>query len=208
MPYSLRHDRRGWCDGYGMRQHQSQSCRTDDNECGRTVNECVVTAVVVTKTSASGASMQLSATARMSDGSSRDATSGSTWESSNPVLASVSSAGTVTVIGSGELDVRATYQGVVGSFHVSASAPRTFTLSGMVAEVGPNARPIVGARVQIVVGSHTFSDDRGAFAISGLPAGRTIYEVTKDGYEIFETDVVIKGDTQLNIKLYPAPPQE
>ena len=59
--------------------------------------------------------------------------------------------------GDGDVDLVATYQGVAGSLHVSASLPRTHTLSGMVSEAAPNARPIVGARIQISGGGHTFS---------------------------------------------------
>ena len=54
----------------------------------------------------------------MSDGSTRDVTSSAAWESSNPGIAAVSSTGMVTVVGNGELDVRATYQNVMGSMHL------------------------------------------------------------------------------------------
>ena len=54
-----------------------------------TLPEATVSAVVVTSASTSGASFQMTATARMSDGSSRDVTRAATWQSSNPVLATV-----------------------------------------------------------------------------------------------------------------------
>jgi len=167
-----------------------------------------VAAVSVTTPSSSGASFQLTATARLSDGSSRDVTNSATWQSSNPQLASVSSNGMVTVHGDGAVDLQATYQGVSGSMHVTVSLARTFTISGFVMEVAPNARPVSGARVQIVVGGHALTDDRGAFAISGLPAGRTLIEFSKDGYQTLETDAtIVDHDLTVTANLYPTPPK-
>lgn len=167
-----------------------------------------VTSVAVTSPSTSGASFQLTATAHMSDGSSRDITGSATWQSSNTQLASVSPAGLVTVHGTGDVDLKATYQGVSGSLHVSVSLAKTFTVSGFVNEVAPNARVLSGVRVQILVGGFTFSDDKGAFAIAGLPAGRTLIEFTKDGYQPYETEFTfVDRDVQLSANLYPTPPK-
>src|SRR5262245_47306832 len=77
-----------------------------------------ITSVAVSSATTSGSSFQLTAVAHLSDGSTRDVTSTSTWQSSNPQLATVSSAGMVTVIATGELDVKATYQNVTGSLHI------------------------------------------------------------------------------------------
>ena len=68
----------------------------------------------------------------MSDGTVRDVTNAAAWQSSNIALATVSSAGVVTFFGSGDLDVRATYQNVSGSLHlVVASVPViSMTISG------------------------------------------------------------------------------
>ena len=134
------------------------------------VAEHVVAVTITGAPSASSSPFQLTAIARGSDGSSQDVTRSATWESSNAQLAGVSASGYVTILGSGDVDLKAIYQGVTGSVHVHVSLPRTFTVSGTVAEAAPNVRPIAGARIQIVGGDHTFSDDRGAFAIPGLPA--------------------------------------
>jgi hypothetical protein len=170
-----------------------------------------VATVAVTSASTAGASFQLTATARMSDGSARDVTSTAVWVSSNALLAAVSSTGMVTVTGSGELDVRATYQNVTGSMHLSVAKPPlvpvTFTMSGVVAEIAPNVRQIGGARVQVVGGDHTFSDDRGAFAIPGVSAGRNLIEFAKDGYQTFETEIVFVEGNILTVNLYPTPPK-
>jgi len=168
----------------------------------------VVAVTVTGAPSASSSPFQLTATARGSDGSSQDVTRSATWESSNAQLASVSASGYVTILGNGDVDLKAIYQGVMGAVHVHVSLPRTFTMSGTVAEAAPNVHPIAGARIQIVGGDHTFSDNRGVFAIPGLPAGRTLVEFSKDGYQTLETEVVLANDdAQLTIKLYPTPPK-
>lgn len=166
----------------------------------------VVAVIVNGAPSSSSSPFQLTAIARSSDGSTKDVTRSATWQSSNSQLATVSSTGYVTVVGNGEVALGATYQAVVGSVHVIVSLPRTFTVSGVIAEVAPNARPIVGARVQIGV-DHTFSDDRGAFAFAGIVAGRTIIEVSKDGYQTWADEIVIDHDTQQTVNLYPTPPK-
>lgn len=165
----------------------------------------VSTVTVSGAPSSSSSPFQLTATARLVDGSLQDVTRSATWESSN-TLASISPSGYVTILGNGDVDLRATYQGVTGSAHTNASLPQTFTLSGVVVEIAPTTRPIAGARIQIIGGDHAFSNDQGVFAISGVAAGRTLIEVSKDGYEIFEANVIIDPDIELRLNLYPTPP--
>src|SRR5262245_27212149 len=169
------------------------------------VSSAAVT-IDVTSAAATGSSFQLTATARMADGSSRDVTGVATWQSSNINLATVTSAGFVTVVGTGEVELRATYAGVTGSMHVTVRGPQTYSFTGVVAELAPKVHGIAGARVQIVVGPHTFSDTNGVFSLYGLPAGRTILEVTKDGYVTYSNQIVIDRDVQMQINLYPTPP--
>jgi hypothetical protein len=167
----------------------------------------VTTVIVSGAPSSSSSPFQLTATARLADGSTQDVTLIASWESSNAQLASVSPNGYVRILGNGEVDLRATYHGVTGSAHTNVRLPQTFTLSGVVAEIAPNVRPIAGTRVQIIGGYHTFSDDHGAFAIPGVSAGRTLIEFSKDGYAISEVDVIIEGDTQLTVNLHPTAQQ-
>jgi hypothetical protein len=172
-----------------------------------------VTTLAVAAVTVSGAPsvasspFQLTATARFSDGSTPDVTRSATWESSNVQLASVSSSGYVTILGNGAVDLKATYQGVTGAAHVNVSLPGTLTMSGVVAEIAPNIRPLAGVRVQIVGGDHTLSDDRGAFAIPGVAPGRMLIEFTKDGYQIYETEIVFVDGNTLSVSLYPTPPK-
>ena len=167
----------------------------------------VVAVTVSGAPSASSSPFQLTATARLSDGSTQDVTRNATWESSNTQLASVFT-GYVTIRGSGDVALKATYQAVTGAVHVNVSLPKTFTMSGVVAEVWPNVGQIAGARVQIIGGDHTLTNDHGVFAIPGVSAGRTLVEVSKDGYQIFETEIVlVDGNPPLTFNLYPTPPK-
>jgi hypothetical protein len=168
----------------------------------------VVAVTVTGAPSASSSSFQLTATARGADGSLQDVTHSATWESSNSQIASVSANGYVTILGNGDVDLKATYQGVMGVVHVHVTFPRTYTMSGAVAEAAPNVRPIAGALVQIVGWDHAFTDDHGVFAIAGLPPGRTLVEFSKDGYQTLETEVMVaNGDPQVPVSLYPTPPR-
>ena len=87
-----------------------------------------VTAVTVTapaSTAKPGDSAQFTATAVMSNSSTQTVTTQSTWQSSNPTLATVSAfSGVVTALAPGEMDIRATYQTVSGSAHVMRSIKR------------------------------------------------------------------------------------
>jgi hypothetical protein len=173
------------------------------------VTKVPVTAVALSGgPSPSATGFQLTASAKLADGTMQDVTRSADWSSSNPQLATVSGIGYVTVIGSGEIDVRATYQGVTGSVHFTVSMPKTFSLTGVVTEAPPTVRPLGGARVQVLVGNYGTTDGLGAFAVSGLTVGRNLIEVSKEGYETVETEVtVIDRDVQLSIALKPAPPK-
>jgi Carboxypeptidase regulatory-like domain/Bacterial Ig-like domain (group 2) len=146
---------------------------------------------------------QLTAMARLVDGSMLDVTGRATWQSSNTQLATVSSTGVVTVVGTGDVDLQATYQSVSGSIRVFVSHPTTAAMTGHVVEAGPDARPVAGARVQILEGSNALSDDRGAFALRGIPMGRVIIEVSKAGYETWSNMLDLENDVDLTVPLTP-----
>jgi Big-like domain-containing protein len=57
-----------------------------------------------------GASVQFTATAMYSDGTSKDVTSTATWATSDSTIATVSAVGLVTGVGDGTASITATYQ--------------------------------------------------------------------------------------------------
>jgi trimeric autotransporter adhesin len=165
-----------------------------------------VATVAVTGPSASSSSFQLTAIARWSDGSAQDVTQSATWRSSDVQVATVTTAGYVSIVSSGEVDLEATYTGVAGSLHVAVSVPHTVVLAGTITDDTPHAQPIAGARVQAFAGvtAHVLSDAQGQFAFA-LPAGRTIIEVSKDGYETWSAQIDVGGNTDLSIVLSQTP---
>ena len=149
------------------------------------------------------APFQLTAMARLVDGSTVDVTRSAIWQSSNTQLATVSSTGSVTVVGTGDVDLQATYQSVSASVRVFVSHPTTAAVTGRVVEAGPDARPVAGARVQILEVNNTLSDERGAFELRGIPKGRAIIEVSKAGYETWSNMLDIENDVDLTVALTP-----
>jgi len=85
-----------------------------------------------------GDSSQFTATAVMSNNTTQTVTNQATWQSSAASVATVSSTGFVTAVTAGEVDIRATFQSVMGSAHVTVRVPTpvTFTVCGTVKEQG------------------------------------------------------------------------
>jgi Big-like domain-containing protein len=167
-----------------------------------------VTAVAVTSPTVTGSTFQLMATARLSDGSTRDVTAISSWTTSNPLIAAVSVTGLVTVVGSGNVELRATYQNVVGMLAMQM-APG-FLLAGTVQEVGPETRAVSDVRVEIVsgpgAGTVVTSDSTGLFRFSRL-TGLVAIEATKTGYLPWRlANLTVDHDMTLQVGLYPTPP--
>src|SRR5947209_130660 len=79
-----------------------------------------LTSVAVSGTTPSvGSSSQFTATANFSNGTNQSITNQATWQSSSASVATVSSSGLVTATNSGETDIRATYQSLSGTLHIS-----------------------------------------------------------------------------------------
>jgi Carboxypeptidase regulatory-like domain/Bacterial Ig-like domain (group 2) len=175
-----------------------------------------VSSVMVTSTSPSVGTFQLAANAHMSDGSARDVTSLSRWESSNTLLAVVSATGFLTVVGSGEVEVRATYQSVMGTMRILVSQPPTqtptkFTILGVVHEVRPNDRVLANVRIEITAGRDagmfTISDAAGFFRFDNMSPGVIAIQATKDGYERWQvSNFTLEHDQTSDVWLYPTPP--
>jgi hypothetical protein len=173
-----------------------------------------VSSVTISNTFVTVSMFQLNAAARMSDGSTRDVTSSARWETSNAALATISSNGLLTVVGSGEVEARATYQSVMGTLKILVTRPTaatTFTLAGVVREVAPAAKLVSNVRVVITAGADTgafvVTDANGQFRFSSLSAGVIAMEATRDGYELWRVaNLDMDQDRVLDMTLYPKPP--
>jgi hypothetical protein len=84
-----------------------------------TVSSIAITTTASIATIAAGQTMQLTATAALSNGSTQNVSTQATWQSSNLAVATVSSTGLVTSISSGTANISATYQGKIGTITIS-----------------------------------------------------------------------------------------
>lgn len=175
-----------------------------------------IRAMSLSSTSISPSTIQLSARASLSDGSSRDVTLLSRWDSSNPGLGLVSASGVVTVLGSGPVEIRATYEDVTGAIGLILNGPvmpGSFALSGIAVEAAPGSGTIGGVRLTVTEGPDAglaeTTDRDGTFTFSSLKPGLTTLEAAKDGYLPWRvTRLALDRDRQIDVVLYPTPPKD
>jgi hypothetical protein len=166
--------------------------------------------VTVTGLAAISSSAQMTASARYTDNSTRDVTSLASWGSSAPYFATVSSTGAVTVVATGDTELRAMYQNVVGTMRVTVSRippPSTFVLTGIVRDSSTGA-PLAGVGLLMIgdFDGRTTTDQAGGYTLDGLPAGRIFVEFTKSGYRLLEISPTMVGNGQQDVSLDPLRP--
>lgn len=122
----------------------------------------------------------ITATASLSDGTSRHVTTVAQWVSTHSANIAVSPGGMVTVMRFGQSHVSATYQGKSSSLNVQATPPGTFVVWGRVREPGGAGLAGVTVREEFS-GISTLSNADGEFSFGGLTGTRLVFE--KDGYE-------------------------
>src|SRR5262249_29998975 len=88
-----------------------------------TVSSIAVTGIA--PLSRAGQTIQLTATAAMSDGSTQNVTATASWQSSNAAVANVSTSGIVTAATSGAVTITATFQGASGAATVTVTITPT-----------------------------------------------------------------------------------
>jgi hypothetical protein len=158
-----------------------------------------------------GASAQFSSTATLSNGTTQSVTTQATWTSSNPLAATVTSAGLVTGVSSGEADITATYQSIAGKLHVAIAnaAIRTFNVSGLLTD-GTSGGVLPNINVQTVDSAGntatTKTGSSGTYAIGGLAAGAAVLTASATSYETATRNIVISGDTRVDVVLARTPP--
>ena len=176
-----------------------------------------VRSIAVTSSSASATTFQMNAKAELTDGTTQDVTKNALWAVSDNTLAAISSAGMLTVLHSGHVDVSATYQSVSGTIGMTISAPgpgpTTFALGGIAQETPPTQRPLDGVTITIIqgpdTGRSTTSDSFGMFRLSPLKPGVLGVEAVKDGYYLWRvTNLTLDRDQDVNVVLFPTPPKD
>lgn len=153
-------------------------------------------------TVAIGEASQFTATAHLSDGSTRDVTAESAWQVTGPPILIVNAGGRLTGFGPGETTVTVSYQGLRATLGgVIVVPPGTYRLKGVVRDAG---LPI-DARVTIdddVKGRTELNTFNGAYTVYGV-AGETEVTVEKPGYltqtrkQVMASHLVMDFDLQL-----------
>ena len=147
-----------------------------------------------------GVPTQFTATVHMSDGTSRDVTTSTSWRIM-PVYGrmDVSAPGVLTARENGFADLSAAYSDLTSTREVIAVPEGTFRLTGIVTDVTPPAGPVNGARVTGgSLSASTGSDGR--YVLLGV-AGDIELRVTKDRYRPLAQRVVVTDHQTLNVDL-------
>jgi hypothetical protein len=148
-----------------------------------------------------GETAQFTATARMSDGSTRDVTREALWISLSPAVLTVNASGQVTAASMrGEAMIRAVHNAMSASRLAYSMPTGTFKLTGSVREAG---FPIDGARVEILSGAGmglSATTSSGLFRIYGV-AGDTQVRVSRSDYDTVTRSLDIIGHSSLQIEM-------
>lgn len=132
-----------------------------------------------------GGTMQLTAMARLSDGSSRDITQEAVWTSSNRMVLTVS-AGRVTGVQVGEARALVGLGATSANREVVVVPQGTFRVAGLVTEADTPSSPVVGATVAVTAGVGagltTNTGDDGRYKLYGV-GGDVELRISKNGYQ-------------------------
>jgi hypothetical protein len=134
-----------------------------------------------------GETSQLTATATLSDNTTKDVTSSVTWTVGDPRVVNVSTAGLLTVMQFGATYVQGQYQNRYGSLSVTATPAGTFVISGRVRE--PGAGGFSNAHVADTISGRVVTTDSGGdFSIGELPQLHAHFKVDETGFEPVEVE--------------------
>jgi hypothetical protein len=168
-----------------------------------------VTQVGVTGTTPSvGATSQFTATATLSDGTTRNVTGESSWTSSNQAIAAVSSAGVVAAMSGGAVTITATYQQRSGNIPIVIPnpPPSVHTVTGVVTDAKAgyeldrvDVRVASGANQ----GQSTVTDASGRYTLSGLASGTMTIRATapQSTWTSLERTLTVPGELVLDFAL-------
>jgi len=147
----------------------------------------------------------MTATATLSDGTTKDVTADAAWISLQTSVVTVEGAGTLKAAALGRATLRVGYGQFRDDVPIEVMPLDTFVLEGHVNEVA--AGPLTGATLEIIEGSpagqSVRTDSEGYFAIFGL-SGTLRVRATSAGYVPLERNVSMTSDQELNFELTSA----
>jgi Carboxypeptidase regulatory-like domain len=139
-------------------------------------------------------SAQYTATAQMSDGTTRDVTATVTWRTSDANVLSIASGGVASARKAGQTFIFADTANRRASLEVLVLAPGTFRVTGVVREAG---LPIADASVELLNGSRGVqlakTDFNGNYRLFGI-AGDVEIRASKEGYAEQVNRLVVSGN--------------
>src|SRR5262245_1987207 len=153
-----------------------------------------------TQTVPPGQAVQLTATARYSDGSTKDVTAQASWNSSQLNVASVSS-GIVRGIDLGRTTIRALFERFSSSQTIVVQPAGTFIVKGRVTEAGVG---VAGATIDAISGppNQVNTNTGGSYEMFGVSVG-SILRFGKAGYFDEKREVTTSGDQSLDVEITP-----
>ena len=162
-----------------------------------------------------GDTVQFTATATFSDGTTQNVAGQATWESSNQVVATITSGGLATFLAQGDTDIKATYRSssgtsMSGTTHVSCSNknPSRYTLTGTVTDA-TNGNPLPGVNARIFDGPDAnrsaITDANGRYTMTNVAAGTFLVQYTRSDYETRSVPVTLTGDTSVTVQITALP---
>ena len=134
-----------------------------------------------------GQTSQLTATASLSDNTTKDLTTSGRWQWGDSRVITISSGGLVTVVGFGATWISFVYQTRGAAGNVTATLPGTFAIGGRVREPGVGNVPNVTV-VDTISGRSATTGSDGEFSIAELPRLPAHIKAEKEGYEPAEVD--------------------
>jgi hypothetical protein len=152
--------------------------------------------------------IQLSAMAGSTDGTTRDVTTETQWQSFDLAVATISGSGLLKGLAPGKTAIQATYGGRKASAEVLVLTSGTFILQGSIFEVGN--LPLAGARVEVLDGPQAgrvvqMPLQLNSYEIYGL-SGDVRVRATRDGYFAETKTAGMSANRRLDFELRPTTP--
>ena len=153
-----------------------------------------------------GLSSQLMAMATMSNGTTQNVSSQATWSSSTQSVAAVNSAGVVTGVSAGDVDITATYTNVAGRLRLTIQRPTaaTYTLVGTITDATSGG---ILPGILVVVqdggnaGRNATTNSGGTYTLADLAAGTFTLSAAASGYQTATKSVAVAANTRADFVL-------
>jgi hypothetical protein len=158
-----------------------------------------------------GDTVQFTATATFSDGTTQTVTGQVTWESSNTAIVTITSGGLATFLAQGDAEIKATYRSSSGTtmsgasrVTVASKAPSRYKLTGTVSD-STSGNMLSGVNARILDGPDAnrtaVTDATGRFSMPDVTAGSFLVQFTRSDYETRSIPVAMSGDTAVSVQI-------